>query len=128
MMAVMSEAKEMPPLARALRMALKESGMNGVQLAERLGWTPSRVSTYLTKRAPGYREVAAMERAMRLPAGWVIRHIPEYFDESVDIASFFENDGTISEDTKALLLKIYRDGQQTYKKRTPSIVRSARVG
>lgn len=112
----MSETRQLPPLCRALRLAVKETGVNQSELARRLNEKQTRINRYFNDREPSHAMVGRIERAMDLPSGWLWVHagylrLDGSFEQWLDLTD------SISEDAKQMHRTLFAQQQASYQAR-----------
>ncbi len=96
-----------PPICRAIRQALDESGVTQEALAARLGVRQSSIQKWATHREPRLDRVLTIEQALGHPRGYLLR-LAGYVQEARSTEEVIRADTRLLPDGRDSVLDLYR--------------------
>lgn len=101
-------APQQPRICRTIRVRLRESGMSMQDLADRLHVSRSMIHRWTTTREPALDMIAAIERALGLPKGDLLREAG-YVGNLVSVRQAVASDPKLDGRARRKLMAVYHE-------------------
>ena len=99
---------EIHPVSQAIKAAREGAGLSQWDLARLLDTGQTTIARWETTRVPSVDDIAAIEEALELPGGFILRQAGYVDEPAPTVEEAVAHDGTLTRTAKDLVLGAYR--------------------